>query len=155
MVNAVFLLITLYCCLLYQNHPAERIWVEINKLVNYPIKAALNALVELVQLDMEDDTVKFSFSWLTMRLCQVGIERCVHAWNHHPIPRTLAPSSTQFYNTHVIFTWSHFVFLGKGTPTELIQMCHTIKRVMPLNYPSIKSQALTMPLELLREKEEL
>ena len=64
----------------------ERLWVEVNQRVNYPIKEALNALVEGDQLDMEDDITRFSISWVTTRLCQEGIQHCVTSWNHHHIP---------------------------------------------------------------------
>ncbi|XP_062504950.1 uncharacterized protein LOC134181698 [Corticium candelabrum] len=74
-----------------ENHPAERIWVEVNQRVNYPIKQALNALVEVDQLNMNDPIVRFCLSWITMRVCQVGIERCVLAWNNHFIPRKGIP----------------------------------------------------------------
>ena len=73
-------------CFLKQNHPAERIWVEVNQRVNYPTKQALNALIEVDQLNMDDPIVRFCLSWLTMRVCQVGIKCCVLAWNNHFIP---------------------------------------------------------------------
>ncbi|XP_062523388.1 uncharacterized protein LOC134198068 isoform X2 [Corticium candelabrum] len=69
-----------------ENHPAERIWVEVNQRVNYPVKECLNDLVETDQLDLNDDIVKFCISWLAMRVCQAGIELFVLAWNNHPIP---------------------------------------------------------------------
>lgn len=68
-----------------QNHPAERLWVEVNQRVNYRTKEAINALVENDQLHQEDNITKFSLSWITTRLCQVGIQGCVQSWNHHPI----------------------------------------------------------------------
>ena len=40
-------------------------WVEMNQRVNYPIKRALNSMVNDEQLDMEDEITKFSVSYVT------------------------------------------------------------------------------------------
>ena len=66
---------------LLQNHRIERHWVEINSCVNYPLKRAL--------LHMEENSViidtKFCVSFMTLKLCQVGIRQHVQSWNSHEL----------------------------------------------------------------------
>ena len=67
----------------------ERFWLEINNRVNYPVKDdALIGMVE-IGLNMNDDLVQFSVSWITIRTCQIGIQLAVSAWNNHHIPGTV------------------------------------------------------------------
>ena len=67
----------------------ERFWLEINNRVNYPVKDdALIGMVE-IGLNMDDDLVQFSVSWITMRTCQIGVQLAVSAWNHHHIQGTV------------------------------------------------------------------
>ena len=115
-----------------QNRPAERIWVEVNQRVNYPIKQALNALVQLDQLNMEDDIVRFCFSWLTMRVCQVGIERCVLAWNHHPIPGIVCVRDVRERVLRVYTAIS----LDKGIPRDRVQVSEAV-RLQAQDVPSV------------------
>ena len=64
----------------------ERIWVEVNARVNYPIKAALIDMLEHGDISVDDDLDKFWVSWFTIKVAAVGIELFVAAWNEHPIP---------------------------------------------------------------------
>ena len=50
----------------------ERIWVEVNGRVNYPIKAALIEMQENGDFNLEDEHVKYCVSWYTMHVSQVG-----------------------------------------------------------------------------------
>ena len=69
-----------------QNHCVERIWVEVNRRVNYPIKACLVSLDEHQVVDMDCPHQKFCVSWFTVRVACVGTNLVVQAWNNHPIP---------------------------------------------------------------------
>ena len=69
-----------------QNHPIERIWVEINSRVNYPVKACLVKMEEEGQIDMNNEVHKYCVSWLSIRVCSVGARLTVDAWNDHPVP---------------------------------------------------------------------
>lgn len=71
---------------LLQNHPIERLWVEVNGRVNYPIKLALNSLMEQAQINMDCPTTKFCVSWVSMRVAQVGCAQAVASCNNHRIP---------------------------------------------------------------------
>ena len=63
-------------------------WVEFNNRVNYPVKDALVRIVEQQMIQLDDPVTKFAVSWVTMRVCQVGIAAAVGAWNQHRIPST-------------------------------------------------------------------
>ena len=85
----------------HQNHVVERIWVEINKRVNYPLKKAL--------IDMENENLikihdnvntlhRFCVSWLAVRVANVGASLAVEAWNEHSIPGELVYYDTDHVN---------------------------------------------------------
>ena len=69
-----------------QNLPVERKWVEFNTRVNYPIKHALNSMVNAELLNMDDDITKFCVSWLMTRVADPGIKQVIQSWNSHSIP---------------------------------------------------------------------
>lgn len=70
---------------LLQNHVVERIWVEVNSRINYPIKAILIEMQESHQFNLQDEYVKFCVSWFSIQISLVGVEIFVTAWNEHPI----------------------------------------------------------------------
>ena len=64
----------------------ERIWVEVNARVNYPIKDALISMMENRDFSLDDDLDKFCVSWFAIKVAAVGIAVFVASWNEHPIP---------------------------------------------------------------------
>ena len=80
-----------YVCLRvsFKNHIVERIWVEINGRVNYPIKACLIALEEAGDINMDCSHTKYCVSWFTIRVSIVGTTIAVQSWNNHPISGAL------------------------------------------------------------------
>ena len=46
----------------YQNLPVERIWSEVNARVSYPIKKVLVEMDNNMEIDMNDDVLKFCVS---------------------------------------------------------------------------------------------
>jgi hypothetical protein len=69
-----------------QNHRAERIWPEINSRINYPVKRVLVRMESDGYLDMNNDVIKFSVSWVTIKLVDMPVQRFIQAWNCHTIP---------------------------------------------------------------------
>ena len=65
----------------------ERIWVEVNNRLNYPIKVVFTAMENSDEIDMTDGITKFCVSQLGLALAEVGLNQVVHAWNAHPVPR--------------------------------------------------------------------
>ena len=64
----------------------ERLWVEVNGRVNYPIKAVLVEMEENDEINMENNHIKFCVSWFTMRVANIGTRLFVSSWNEHRIP---------------------------------------------------------------------
>ncbi len=78
--------------LLLQNHTIERIWVEVNKIINYPIKEILARMVQNEEIFLEDPLHQYCCSWLSLQVANVGTSLFVASWNAHPMPGT-CPSS--------------------------------------------------------------
>lgn len=57
-----------------QNHVIERIWVEVNQRVNYPIKQALNEMADDEQINCDEPTCMYCVSWFSMQVATVGIK---------------------------------------------------------------------------------
>lgn len=72
-------------CMFIKNHVVERIWVEINGRVNYPIKSCLIALEESGHINMDCSHTKYCVSWFTIRVASVGAAIAVQSWNSHPV----------------------------------------------------------------------
>ena len=66
-----------------ENHVIERIWVELNHRVSYPLKRAMSHMVNEEMIDMESDIVKFCISTVLMKFCEIGMRHFIEAWNFH------------------------------------------------------------------------
>ena len=71
-----------------QNNLIERIWVEVNARVNYPIKAIMNKMVHTDIVDISDDSTTFCVSWVLCRVSDYDLKIFANSWNHHTIPST-------------------------------------------------------------------
>lgn len=79
----------------------ERIWVEVNARVNYPIKCVLIDMMESGDFSLEDDQDKFCVSWFAIQVAAVGVELFVASWNEHPIPGIIDNSTAYiFFSEH-------------------------------------------------------
>ena len=77
------------------NHVIERIWVELNRRVSYPIKRAISAMVIRNAIDLDSEVVKFCVSVILMSLCKIGMDRFISAWNCHHLPSRGIPNLLQ------------------------------------------------------------
>ncbi|XP_066926470.1 uncharacterized protein [Clytia hemisphaerica] len=76
-----------------KNLPIERIWVEVNSRVNYPLKEALVEMDNTLQIDMENDAFKFCVSEVSCRVANYGLNVVISSWNQHPISGRGVPST--------------------------------------------------------------
>lgn len=64
----------------------ERLWVEVNARVNYPIKAVLVQMLENGEFDLTNELDTACVSWFAIQVSAVGIQLFVSSWNEHPKP---------------------------------------------------------------------
>ena len=57
--------------------------MEVNSRVNYP---ALRWMEQVQEIDMDCPTTKFCASVMAGKLCQIGLQHHISAWNNHRIP---------------------------------------------------------------------
>ena len=74
------------------NHRVERLWVEVNARVNYPLKWAIREMVENEEININHQTVKFCVSSLACKICMIALRVAVEAWNAHSIPKRGVPN---------------------------------------------------------------
>ena len=77
------------------NHNIERIWVEMNHQVTYPLKRAIIEMDNQGLINMQSDMDKFCVSEIVQAVAAVGMIRMIVAWNHHSIPRHGIPNVLQ------------------------------------------------------------
>lgn len=52
------------------NHIIERMWVELNKRVTYPVKRVVTSMDNEGDIYMDDPTTKFSVSTVLLQVCE-------------------------------------------------------------------------------------
>ena len=77
------------------NHIIERIWVELNHRVTYPVKRVITEMDNNGIINMDLPATKFCVSTVLSIVCKVGMNRMIAAWNSHPIPRHRIPNWLQ------------------------------------------------------------
>ena len=82
------------------NHVIERMWVELNHRVTYPVKRIMTSMEDQQSIDMSCPVTKFCVSTVLCRVCKIGMDRMVLAWNTHPIPGRGIPSTLQMQIFH-------------------------------------------------------
>ena len=76
-----------------QNHIVQRIWVEFNARVNYPVKRALNEMSDAGAIDIDYPTHKYVVS--RVAIVKYGEQILIESWNNHPIPGKDIPLTTR------------------------------------------------------------
>ena len=61
-------------------------WVEVNNIVNYPLKNILNNMVHKHQINIANEQVKFSVSWILCNAAKKSLHMFQQSWNNHRIP---------------------------------------------------------------------
>jgi hypothetical protein len=82
----------------------ERIWVEINKRVNYPIKNALISMENegLIATECQRDPVDcFCVSWVTLQVAHEGVQLAIAAWNSHSVPGKGVPNQRMLIENYL------------------------------------------------------
>lgn len=69
-----------------QNHTVERMWVEVNNRVNYPLKQLLIGMVENGEISLDNEVHKFCVSQVAIGVANAGLKLFVQSWNNHPLP---------------------------------------------------------------------
>ena len=77
---------TCNCHICTQNHTIERIWLEVNRRVNYPLKIVLVEMMDQGQLVMDAPIDQYCTSWFSIQVANVGVSLFMSSWNQHPIP---------------------------------------------------------------------
>ena len=77
------------------NHVIERIWVELNRRVTYPLKRVLTDMDNGGVINLGSDAVKFCVSIVVQAVAKVGMKRMIMAWNAHSLPHHGIPNVLQ------------------------------------------------------------
>ena len=67
------------------NHIIERIWVEVNHRVTYPIKRVVVEMEEQGRINICSPATKYCVSVVLQSICKVGLKRMIEAWNNHHV----------------------------------------------------------------------
>ena len=87
-----------------ENHVIERIWVELNRRVTYPLKRVLTDMDNEEEIDLDSSLVKFCVSTVTQEVAKVGMNRMIMAWNAHALPHRGIPNLLQHERPGTIAT---------------------------------------------------
>ena len=75
--------------------------MEVNTRVNYPVKSALTWMQQNMVIDLDCPITKYCVSLMSGKLCQVGIQMHVRAWNNHRIPGMHNLTVSIYSNTYM------------------------------------------------------
>lgn len=129
-----------------QNHAAERLWVEINARVNYPLKHILRKMADDEEIHMQDPVTKFCVSKFSMACCDVGFQQVVASWNAHTIPQKGIPDN--LFNQYLSSRSVHHSLLPIGEEAAFQYAQDGGRLTLPVqygvdpldNYPHLKIQ---------------
>ena len=82
------------------NHVIERIWVEMNTRVTYPLKRAIISMNDRNVIDLQSNTVQFCVSTVLIKLAEIGMRRLVASWNAHYISGRGIPNLLQYQRNY-------------------------------------------------------
>lgn len=132
-----------------QNHMVERIWVEVNTRINYPVKTALLNMVEQGAVSLDNEHHKFYVSWYTIKVLSVGVELFVNSWNNHPIPGMLPfsdPLLLLIMQCELKYTGRRRGGMPTHVPNRVMQSCSRMARIDLQHLPNVSS-AVTLYIQ--------
>ena len=71
------------------NNVAECFWSEVNSQINYPIRRAMNAVLqsEVNEIfNLGDPVMKYAVSWVMLYVSHDAIQHLLMSWNYHRVP---------------------------------------------------------------------
>ena len=68
----------------------ERLWVEVNSRINYPVKRVLVEMENYGEINMTDSLHKYYVSWVSIEVLVRGAQTFIRSWNSHTIPGKLS-----------------------------------------------------------------
>ena len=77
------------------NHVIERIWVELNRRVTYPLKRVLTDMDRGGVINLGSDAVRFFVSIVVQAVAKVRMKRMIMARNAHSLPHRGIPNVLQ------------------------------------------------------------
>ncbi len=91
---------------IYNRITLERIWVEVNNRVNYPIKRVLIDMLEKGEFSLDDPLHCHCVSWFSINVANVGLSLFISSWNDHPIPGAILFTSAAITDMaiHILHT---------------------------------------------------
>jgi hypothetical protein len=132
------------------NHCVERLWVEVNSRVNYPIKTCLITLQERGEINMDDDHIKFYVSWFTIRVTNIGTAITVSSWNEHRIPGRGIPNERMQENNHVMPVDPSVIPDQDNAVQQMESMGSHLTRFSPFGFDPLESHN-----DLIRQREDM
>ena len=104
-----------------KNYLAERFWPKVNMRINYPVKRAMNHIIENEDLDISDEILKFCFSCVMLNSSVDAVNHLLNSWNHHgvPGPAGCLPSENMLATTRTAKVNDPLI----PTTPEAVKMC--------------------------------
>ena len=62
-------------------HTVERLCVEVNSRVSYPIKSVLLAMLENNEISLDNEMHKYCISWFIINVANIGMSIFLSSWN--------------------------------------------------------------------------
>ncbi len=129
------------------NHRVERLWVEVNQRINYPIKIVLTRMEADDELDLSQELVKFCISYIVLHVCRNALLQFVTAWNFHRImgrnggiPNLLAGNNrTTTLPNHVIPETSSVIATYTSSGNGRLTAPHSFGTDPLIQHPQLQS----------------
>ena len=124
------------------NHVIERVWVELNRRVSYPIKRAVSSMVTRNIVDLDSEVVKFCVSTVLILLCKIGMERFISAWNCHHLPSRGIPNLLKSHRNGTTLIHPHEIPSTQQATDDYRQQGGTLSEPEPFGYDPLANNVI-------------